>query len=579
MNNSFHTKTILVTLIFVVDAQTVQFCARKRKALIFEFMTTPKNVSSLLGILTRQARLAPKGIPITSLATIFVILVCLSLVFIDGWRSWTARNIQLHEMGISTANMTRAIAQHASDTIKAADTTLVGLVERVQMDGTGPDALLRLHPLLVERVGELPQLQGLFIYDENGRWLANSLPAMPSNVNNSDRDYFIYHRSNIDPKPYIGLPIRSRSTGMWIITVSRRINHTDGSFAGVALATISIDYFVKFYESFDIGRHGAIVLALNDGTMLTRRPLLNNYTGKSMANTVLYRDNISKKAAGTVFIVSAQDGVTRLNSFRHLDQYPLYVSSALSKDEILADWLTDTYVHTAGVAILLVVLGWLGFHLVGQIKLRLNAEAELVRTRDALETLNETLERLALQDGLTGLANRRHFDLALDKEFSRAVREASSLALVMIDVDCFKQYNDIYGHAAGDECLRKISQVVKINQNRPGDVAARYGGEELGVLLPGTDVRGAMAIAEKIRLEIHNLGIEHTGNSAGVVTVSAGVDAFVPVQDLDNPLELIQAADKALYAAKSGGRDRVCENTSVSNSHRSTAQQEPLTTQ
>ncbi|WP_211468014.1 sensor domain-containing diguanylate cyclase [Collimonas silvisoli] len=519
-------------------------------------------MSGLLDTLTRQARLTTKRVPITSLAVFFVILVCLSLVFIDGWRSWTARNIQLHEMGISTSNMTRAIAQHAGDTIKAADTTLVGLVERVQADGNDAGALQRLHVLLVRRVDELPQLQGLFVYDENGRWLANSLPTTPPNVNNSDRDYFIYHRTHLDTEPYIGLPIQSRSTGAWIITVSRRINHADGSFAGVALATINIDYFKKFYDSFDIGRHGAIVLALNNGIMLTRRPLLNNYTGKSMANTVLYRDNISKKAAGTVFIVSAQDGVTRLNSFRHLDQYPLYVSSALSKDEILADWLTDTYVHTAGVAILLVVLGLLGFHLVGQIKLRLNTEAELVRTRDALETLNQTLERLALQDGLTGLANRRHFDIALDKEFSRAVREASSLALVMIDVDCFKQYNDIYGHAAGDECLRKISEVVKTNQNRPGDVAARYGGEELGVLLPGTDVRGAMAIAEKIRLEIHSLGIEHTGNSAGVVTVSAGVDAFVPIQDLDNPLELIQAADKALYAAKSGGRDRVCDNAS-----------------
>jgi len=319
-------------------------------------------MSSLLNVLARQVRLTLKRIPITLLAMIFVILVCLSLAFIDGWRSWTARNIQLHEMGISTSNMTRAIAQHASDTIKAADTTLVGLVERVQAEGTGPRELSRLHALLVARVGELPQLQGLFVYDENGRWLANALPVTPTNVNNSDRDYFIYHRTHRDPKPYIGLPIRSRSTGVWIITVSRRINHADGSFAGVALATLSIDYFAKFYDSFDIGRHGAIVLALNNGIMLTRRPLLNDYTGKSMANTVLYRDSISKKAADTVFIVSAQDGVTRLNSFRHLDEYPLYVSSALSKDEILADWLTDTYVHTAGVAMLLVVLGTLASH-------------------------------------------------------------------------------------------------------------------------------------------------------------------------------------------------------------------------
>jgi diguanylate cyclase (GGDEF)-like protein len=109
--------------------------------------------------------------------------------------------------------------------------------------------------------------------------------------------------------------------------------------------------------------------------------------------------------------------------------------------------------------------------------------------------------------------------------------------------------------------LRKISQVVQSSQNRPGDVAARYGGEELGVLLPGTDVSGAMAIAEKIRVAIHNLGIEHVGNPAGVVTISAGVDAFVPVRHQNKPLELIQAADKALYTAKASGRDRVCDNT------------------
>lgn len=531
-------------------------------------------MNGLRDILARQAELVTKRLPITSLALIFVVLVCLSLVFIDGWRSWTARNIQLQEMGVSTSNMTRAIAQHADDTIKAADTTLVGLVERVQTDGTGPEALRRMHELLVRRVKELPQLQGLFVYDEKGNWLVNALPTMPPNVNNSDRDYFIYHSTHVDPKPYIGLPIRSRSTGAWIITVSRRINHADGSFAGVALATINMNYFNKFYAGFDIGRHGAIVLGLNSGIILTRRPLLADTNGKNMANTPLYRDNVKKRSSGTIFIVSALDGVTRLNSFQHLEQYPLFVATALSKDEILAAWLTDTYLHSAGVGILLIVLSLLGFHLVGQIKLRLNAEAELVRARDALETLNQTLERLALQDGLTGLANRRHFDIALDKEFSRAVREASSLALVMIDVDCFKQYNDIYGHAAGDECLRKISAVIKTNQNRPGDVAARYGGEELGVLLPGTDVRGAMIIAEKIRLEIHNLGIEHAGNSAGVVTVSAGVDAFVPIRDLDNPLELIQAADKALYAAKSGGRDRVCESNGVIHSHQSTTQQE-----
>jgi len=532
----------------------------------------------LLATLARQIGMATKRIPITSLAVIFVVLVCLSLVFIDGWRSWTARNTQLREMEISTSNMTRAIAEHAKDTIKAADTTLVGLVERVQTDGTSPAALKRLHALLVQRVAELPQLNGILIYDENGRWLVNALPSIPANVNNSDRDYFVYHRTHLDQNPYIGPPIRSRSTGAWVITVSRRINHADGSYAGVALATISMDYFNKFYGSFNIGRHGAIVLALDRGVMLTRRPLLTDSIGKNIANAPLFRDNVSKKAVGSVFIKSVQDGVKRLYSFQRLEQYPLFVSAALSEDEILADWRADTYLHSAGVAILLIVLGLLGFHLVGQIKRRLDAEAEIVRARDALEALNQTLERLSLQDGLTGLSNRRHFDMAMDKEFRRAIRSASSLALVMIDVDCFKQYNDIYGHVAGDECLRKISQVVKACQNRPGDVTARYGGEELGVLLPDTDVNEAMVIAEKIRLAIHNLGIAHVGNSAGVVTISAGVDALVPVRDLNKPLELIQAADKALYAAKASGRDRVCDNASIGILHHPIGQRTPTTT-
>jgi diguanylate cyclase (GGDEF)-like protein len=128
----------------------------------------------------------------------------------------------------------------------------------------------------------------------------------------------------------------------------------------------------------------------------------------------------------------------------------------------------------------------------------------------------------------------------------------------MLDVDYFNQYNDIYGHPAGDECLRKISQAVKAAQNRAGDLTARYGGEELAVLLPGADVAGAIAVAEKILLAVRNLRITHTANPAGIVAISAGVAACVPTREGSIPLELVQAADQALYAAKSGGRDRVC---------------------
>ena len=210
------------------------------------------------------------------------------------------------------------------------------------------------------------------------------------------------------------------------------------------------------------------------------------------------------------------------------------------------------------MALLVIGLGLMGFRLANQIEGRARAESELRKARSSLETLNATLEKLALQDGLTSLANRRQFDISLQNEFSRATREASSLALVLMDVDCFKQYNDVYGHAAGDEVLRKIGVVVAAGKHRPGDVSARYGGEELALLLPGTNVAGAIAVAEKIRRGIEALEIEHSGSSIGVVTISAGAHSFTPTRPGANPIDLIQGADKALYAAKSKGRNQVC---------------------
>lgn len=505
--------------------------------------------------LTSAVAIKERGVSLSRLVLGFVILVCISLVCMDGWRSWTARKSQLQEAEVSTANMARAISQHADDTIKGADTALLGIVERIQTDGVGPVALERIHKLLVRRTAELTQLKGLFVYDENGSWLVNSLPVTPANVNNADRDYFTYHRTHLDDKPYIGLPIQSRSSGAWILTVSRRINHADGSFAGVALATIDIDYFNKFYDSFNLGKNGAIVLVMERGILVTRRPLLVDSIGKSMLNTTVYKESRTK-TTGTFTVNSAQDGVRRLNSFRHLDKYPLFASAALSEEEVLAEWFKDTYLHSAGVGILVLVLSSVGFYLSGQIKLRIDAEAEIESARD-------TLERLSLQDALTELANRRSFDRTLDEEFNRAVRNSSSLALIIFDVDHFKRYNDIYGHAAGDECLRKISQAANSCQCRAGDLIARYGGEEFAVILPTTDVDGAILIAEKIRLAIHNLEIPHAGNEAGIVTVSAGVEAVIPFRELNKPVDLIEAADKALYAAKRNGRDRVCQNDSL----------------
>ncbi|MQA23368.1 sensor domain-containing diguanylate cyclase [Rugamonas rivuli] len=500
----------------------------------------------------------PPRLPLMLLAIVFVVLVCVSLIGMQAWLTVHARTVQIAESEAASANLAEAVAQHAYDTIKEADTVLVGLVERLEHDGRSEPELGRIHELLVHRVAELPQLHGIFVYDADGSWLVNAQPVLLRNQNNSDRAYFIYHREHAYRGMHIGPPVRSKSTGDWIVTVSRRIDRPDGSFAGVVLATIDMDYFQRYFQRFNIGEEGAIFLALDSGIVLVRRPFSEKSLGRDISRLPLFRDYLPKAPVGTVTFTSAQDGVTRINSYRRLEQYPLVVSAALSKAEVLAPWRADAYLFGGGAVVLVVAIALLGLRLVRQIQLRTLAEAELVRARNSLETLNQTLERLAMQDGLTGLANRRQFDTSLKNEFSRAMRSASSLALIMIDVDCFKQYNDLYGHAAGDECLKAISKVVADKKHRPGDVAARYGGEELVVLLPGTDVAGAIAVAENIRAAIEALELQHNGNVSGHVTVSAGVEAFAPVRFETEPVDLVKAADQALYRAKSQGRNRVC---------------------
>jgi diguanylate cyclase (GGDEF)-like protein len=488
----------------------------------------------------------------------FVVMVCASLLAMDMWRAWSERREALRGAEVSSSNMAQALAHHADDTFKEADAVLFGLVERVQSDGVGPVALERLHALLEQLPPELPQIDGFYIYDQNARPLISSLPNAATPADYSDREYFRYHRSNDDHAVHIGVPVVSKRTGRWIIPLSRRLNHPDGSFAGVAVAAVSVDYFSQFYKRFNIGTQGAIVLAYNSGVMALRQPLLHNSIGLDISAAPTYRDYAARLFSGTVSLTSELDGVSRLNSFWHLERYPLFVNVALSRDEILASWRAATIGHALGVLALVSALALIGRRLIGQIKLRGAAETELAQAHRALGSVNRSLEQLAMQDSLTALANRRAFDIALDDAYRHALRHGGSLALIMFDIDYFKQYNDLNGHLAGDRCLRLIAGLIKdLGQRSPGDLVARYGGEEIGVLLPHTDAATARELAETIRREIRALAIAHTGSPYGVVTVSAGIDALHDPRRDSSAEQLIGRADRALYYAKSGGRDRI----------------------
>ncbi len=189
----------------------------------------------------------------------------------------------------------------------------------------------------------------------------------------------------------------------------------------------------------------------------------------------------------------------------------------------------------------------------------LEALRELRSRQFRLEQVTLALEQLSYQDPLTSIANRRRFNEIFQIEWRRHRRIARPLAIIMLDIDWFKSYNDYYGHQKGDECIRLVAKTIKESAKRAGDLVARYGGEEFIVLLPDTELDGAFVVANRILKHIRILAIDHKSNKKkGIVTLSAGVSAVVPSMDTD-PESLIQLADDALYQAKKMGRDQVCK--------------------
>ena len=171
----------------------------------------------------------------------------------------------------------------------------------------------------------------------------------------------------------------------------------------------------------------------------------------------------------------------------------------------------------------------------------------------------EQLQTIANTDGLTGLANRRMFDMTLPKEWRRAIRAEMPIALLMLDVDFFKLFNDSYGHQCGDQVLRQIAECIGRNVRRPADTAGRYGGEEFVALLPDTEMAGVVEVAERICAAVADLDIPHRGSPIGRVTVSIGVAETRPALG-ESADPLVKEADEALYEAKRAGRNRVCTN-------------------
>lgn len=610
-------------------------------------------------------------------AAAFVVLTCATILGVSGWREWAARDAVLKGAETEMANVARSLTQHAEDSLDLLDTGVVGVVSRLEMDGTDPATIAKLRNLMEVRKKAMERVHSFAIIDDQGNWLTG--PGTTSSTL-SDDAFFRHHQLSPKREPFVGHPLKSQLDGEWVVTLSRRFNRPDGSFGGVVLATISSRYLSHFYEQFEIGRNSSVALMHGEGTIIARNPHNEKFAGRSVGDAPLFRDASLQRPAGAYHFKSPLDGAERVSFFKRSGRYPLVLLATVDKDELLAPWRAAAisrmlYVLALVMLIAIIgavlvrqlqrgqsmaaalvekeahfrllaegssdmvtsiglderlryvspssarVVGWRPGQLIGTPALagihaddlsqvqalveamkrgekeearvtyrnshRQNGEVWLESTmrvtrkdngrvngvvaisRDITEQkkLETRLETLAIEDSLTGLANRRRFDERLREEWARAYRDRSTLALLMIDVDHFKAYNDEYGHPAGDACLRVVAQVIAAEMKRPGDLAARYGGEEFAMLLPNTDAAGCARIGERIRKAIREAGLVHGSNdTSGCVTASLGGAACRPsLERTAGVAALIEAADQALYAAKEAGRDRLMMSVEVAN--------------
>jgi diguanylate cyclase (GGDEF)-like protein len=190
-------------------------------------------------------------------------------------------------------------------------------------------------------------------------------------------------------------------------------------------------------------------------------------------------------------------------------------------------------------------------------------QQQLLDSSKALQHLNIKLEQASYTDTLTGIFNRRYFNLVYEREFKRASRAQKPITFIMVDIDYFKPYNDTYGHLQGDVALQNVARVLKTSLSRPGDFAFRLGGEEFGIVLSDTDAASARQMAERLRFNVESLNMEHKGNkNTGIVTISLGAICVIPTMSMGNET-LLHTADTNLYAAKERGRNQVVFTTTL----------------
>lgn len=495
-------------------------------------------------ILTRRFRWTHSARWLSTINLLSVIGLCA----VSAFMLWQMRLDAARRSEVTSRSLVQVLGRDIARNIELYDLSLRSVVDGLKLPELAQaDPELR-QMILFDRAATAENFGHTLVFDRTGKLIISSRSLNPEPLNYADREYFQYHATHPGNGLHISQPLVSRLTGRRVLIISRRLSDPDGTFAGVVLGSIYLDYFRQLFAAVGADHAGTVTLYGPGGAIIMREPYDEAVIGQSVSATDSYRKFFATERDSFSGPAMVGEG-TRDFVFTKVGDLPLHLSIAVTPAQVYADW----WHRALGLGAVVLSLCATTVVLTGLLRRELRQRRAAER---AAHELNIQLEKLATTDALTGLANRRRFDDVLGREWRRAIRNQVPLALLVMDADNFKGFNDRYGHQRGDEALRLIARSIEASIGSQADTACRIGGEEFAVLLPETDAAGAEVVANRIREAVLGWKVPHAGSPNGVLTVSIGV-AQIPETRAADPAGFVEAADQALYGAKANGRNQV----------------------
>jgi diguanylate cyclase (GGDEF)-like protein len=441
---------------------------------------------------------------------------------------------------------------------------------------------------MADLTSHIPWIRDVSIASPDGRIKCSTEP-LAIGLNVSDRPHFqnALHSREFALSDYLINRVNEAPS----LVATYPVIADDGSVKGVVLAVINLQW-IGDLAATAAQRAGASVMLLDgSGTLIAGSADQQNYIGKQFAGHAAARGMLSHDE-GTI-TAAGFDGIRRIFAYVRVPWTHAQLAVGLDEDAVhssIDSKIDFAYLQLGVFGAFVLLLAWFGGEQLvvrpirslvrtaarfgrGDLHARASQEpwvaefaplaaalddmaAKLAAREEELQIANQHLEELASLDGLSGLANRRGFDRQIEREWQRAADKCQPIALMMVDIDHFKLFNDRYGHVAGDTCLRAVGETLSLVTLDEAVLVARYGGEEFALLLPGLDLERATALADEARKTVEDLQINHSESPCGHVTVSIGIESIVP-DKFQTTADLVESADAALYAAKRRGRNNV----------------------